>query len=555
MTLFNAQKCGRLVACMLALAFLLVAPPAQSQTLDDALAKFAEGSFNQTEEGITGLVASGSPRALAIIQALQAGQLFFDPASKKIFIRQGGRVLDAATGAAVDPAPADLTEVRIINRLRRALDAAIGGLTLMSADPRQRLASAQAVFKSREASVLPALDAAIAKETESRIRRALEQARAAIILYNDSASEVDKIDAIGVIRDRGDQESIALLSSLPANTPPAVKTMAQDAITGIQNRLAFWEVLQNAWYGLSLGSVLLLAAIGLAITFGVMGVINMAHGEMVMIGAYVTFVVQETIRIHNPALFDYSLAIAIPLAFLLSGAIGILIERTVIQWLYGRPLDTLLATWGISLILQQAVRTMFGPTNREVGNPSWMSGAFEVGQITITYNRMWIIVFTMAVFFGSAGAVALHAYRTGDAGGDAEPAHGGVDGHQDLQCRYADLRPRLGNCRTCRGGAVADRQCLAQSRTELHHRLVHGRGVRRRRQSLGHAGRRILARHRQQVPRTLRGCGGRQDRDPRAHHPVHPEAPARPVRAEGPGGGGMMTVSHRRLSCLRRGRT
>jgi urea transport system permease protein len=164
-----------------------------------------------------------------------------------------------------------------------------------------------------------------------------------------------------------------------------------------------WEVLQNAWYGLSLGSVLLLAAIGLAITFGVMGVINMAHGEMVMIGAYVTFVVQDLIRIHNPALFDYSLAFAIPLSFLLAGAIGILIERTVIQWLYGRPLDTLLATWGISLILQQAVRTMFGPTNREVGNPSWMSGAFEVGQLTITYNRMWIVVFTLAVFFGLLG--------------------------------------------------------------------------------------------------------------------------------------------------------
>jgi urea transport system permease protein len=147
----------------------------------------------------------------------------------------------------------------------------------------------------------------------------------------------------------------------------------------------------------------LLAAIGLAITFGVMGVINMAHGEMVMIGAYVTFVVQDLIRVHNPGLFDYSLAIAIPLAFLLAGAIGILIERTVIQWMYGRPLDTLLATWGISLILQQAVRTIFGPTNREVGNPSWMSGAFELGHLTITYNRMWIIVFTLAVFFGLLG--------------------------------------------------------------------------------------------------------------------------------------------------------
>ena len=141
-----------------------------------------------------------------------------------------------------------------------------------------------------------------------------------------------------------------------------------------------WSAVQNAWYGLSLGSVLLLAAIGLAITFGVMGVINMAHGEMVMLGAYTTFVVQELIRAHNPALFDYSLAIAIPLAFLVAGFVGILIERGIIRFLYGRPLETLLATWGLSLILQQAVRTIFGPTNSEVGKPSWMSGAFELGR-------------------------------------------------------------------------------------------------------------------------------------------------------------------------------
>jgi urea transport system permease protein len=390
--------CGRLVASVVALAWLLAAPPAIGQTLDDALTKFAADSFSQTETGIAALAASGSPRAMAIIEALQAGQLVFDRASKRIFIRQGGDVLDAATGNAIASPPAELSTVRINNRLRRAIDAALGSLTLMAPDPAQRFASAQAVFKSRDAGALPALDAAIAKEQESRIKRALEEARAAVILYKDDASEAAKIDAIGVIRERGDQDSIALLASLPATTPPAVKTMAQDAISGIQNRLAFWEVLQNAWYGLSLGSVLLLAAIGLAITFGVMGVINMAHGEMVMIGAYVTFVVQELIRIHNPALFDYSLAFAIPLAFLLAGAIGILIERTVIQWLYGRPLDTLLATWGISLILQQAVRTAFGSTNREVGNPSWMSGAFELGHLTITYNRLWIILFTLAVF-------------------------------------------------------------------------------------------------------------------------------------------------------------
>jgi urea transport system permease protein len=131
-----------------------------------------------------------------------------------------------------------------------------------------------------------------------------------------------------------------------------------------------------------------------------MGVINMAHGEMVMLGAYTTYVVQEVIRAHNPALFDYSLAFAIPLAFLFAGFVGILIERGVIRFLYGRPLETLLATWGLSLIIQQAVRTAFGPTNKDVGNPSWMSGSFDLGHITITYNRLWIIVFTLLIFVG-----------------------------------------------------------------------------------------------------------------------------------------------------------
>src|SRR6202008_470310 len=171
----------------------------------------------------------------------------------------------------------------------------------------------------------------------------------------------------------------------------------------IQGNLALWNALQNAWYGLSLGLVLLLAAIGLAITFGVMGIINMAHGEMVMLGAYTTFVVQELIRTYNPALFDYSLMIAVPLAFAFTGAVGIAIERSIIRFLYGRPLETLLATWGLSLILQQAVRTIFGPTNKEVGNPSWMSGAFDLGGITITYNRLWIICFTLVVFAALLG--------------------------------------------------------------------------------------------------------------------------------------------------------
>jgi urea transport system permease protein len=171
------------------------------------------------------------------------------------------------------------------------------------------------------------------------------------------------------------------------------------ALKRVEQRLALWGVLGNVFQGVSLGSVLLLAAVGLAITFGVMGVINMAHGEMVMLGAYTTFVVQNLFRTYAPAASDFSVLVAIPAAFLFAGLVGIAIERGIIRFLYGRPLETLLATWGLSLILQQAVRTVFGPSNREVGNPPWMSGSLDlVGGLMLTYNRIWIIVFSLLVF-------------------------------------------------------------------------------------------------------------------------------------------------------------
>ena len=248
----------------------------------------------------------------------------------------------------------------------------------------------------------------------------MTEARAAIILSGNKASDEEKLAAVDVIRQRADQDALGLLSSLPADTSAPVAKSAAAAAAAIKNRLTLWEAVQNAWYGISLGSVLLLAAIGLAITFGVMGVINMAHGEMVMLGAYVTFVVQEVIRDNNPALFDYSLAIAIPLSFIVAGAVGIVIERTIIRFLYGRPLETLLATWGLSLILQQAVRSAFGPNNRDVGNPSWMSGAFDLGGITITYNRLWIICFALAVFVALLALASFHALRARNAGSDAK---------------------------------------------------------------------------------------------------------------------------------------
>jgi urea transport system permease protein len=399
----------RLIALAVALFVGLVAAPAYAQTYEAALTRFAADSYADTEATIAAVATSAHPFAAEVIGALQAGRLLFRSEDKKVYVKdKADRLLDAATGAPVaGEAPSGLKPVRVNNRIRRAIEAALGSLTLLAPDPNKRFEAAQAVFRSRDATALPALDAALAKESEAWVRKALSEARASVVLTQADAPEADKLAAIATLGARGDQDALGLLGAVPVDAPPAVRKAAADASAAIQARLDLWQALQNAWYGLSLGSVLLLAAIGLAITFGVMGVINMAHGEMVMLGAYTTFVVQEVIRTHNPALFDYSLAIAIPLAFLVAGFVGILIERGIIRFLYGRPLETLLATWGLSLILQQAVRTAFGPTNREVGNPSWMSGAFEVGHITVTYNRLWIICFTLAVFVALLGLLRL----------------------------------------------------------------------------------------------------------------------------------------------------
>ncbi|WP_299811621.1 urea ABC transporter permease subunit UrtB [uncultured Roseibium sp.] len=364
----------------------------------------AEGKYAETEKQIGALVATGDPAVAPALEALGEGDLYARKSDGAVFIaKKAGKGYALTDPLTLEPAGEagrrEVSKIKVNNKLRRVLRSALGSLTLMAADPQVRMTAAEAIFKARDPEGIEALDAALAAETDDGVRKVMEEARAAAVLNSD-LDDARKLEAIETLSVMGNRDALSLLIGVQSSAGGAVRDAATQAVTKIQKSIAAWDAAQNIWYGLSLGSVLLLAAIGLAITFGVMGVINMAHGEMVMIGAYVTFVVQELIRTSAPGLFDYSLLIALPLAFLTSGLIGVAIERGVIRWLYGRPLETLLATWGISLILQQAVRSIFGPTNREVGNPDWMSGAFELGQMTITYNRMWIIVFAMLVFAG-----------------------------------------------------------------------------------------------------------------------------------------------------------
>jgi urea transport system permease protein len=396
------EALARLAAALAFLAALLVSvPQARAQGPGDILTAFTTDKFPDTERALNEIATSGLATAPQVVEALAANRLWFNaPARKLYYADEAGKIFDAATGAAApDVTTGSLKRVRLNNAVRRSLDAARGALTLMSPDPARRKTAADSVFKSRDAAALPLVEAALEKETVAANRKVLEEARAAIVASDSGAPEVKRLESIDVLKARGDQDAVSVLTTIGSWSEGRVKAAADSASSSIQARLALWRNVQNVWYGLSLGSVLLLAAIGLAITFGVMGVINMAHGEMVMLGAYTTFVVQEWARTAHPGLLNYSLFIAIPLAFLFTAAVGILIERLVIRHLYGRPLETLLATFGISLILQQAVRTIFGANNREVSAPPFMSGSFDFGSLSIGYGRMWIIVFALAVFF------------------------------------------------------------------------------------------------------------------------------------------------------------
>ena len=374
---------------------------AQSPALPIIVGGFGDGSFSSTNKAVTQLGTSDDARAVTILQALEGERLVFAPGTKAVFIRDdAGHVSDAVSGKPVDPAPTDLKPVRLNNRVRGTLSAALGTVLLAAPNPSERAQAARTIFRNHDAGALPALGRAEAKEGDPDARTAMARARAALVALDDGAPEAERVAAWRTGAAVGGTDALAVIDQVLAGAGAGggLRPAAEDARRSVRDRLALWDHARDALYGLSLGSVLLLASIGLAITFGVMGVINMAHGEMVMLGAYATYVTQQVIAAAAPALFDYSLLIALPVAFLVAGAFGILIERTVIRFLYGRPLETLLATYGVSLILQQMVRTVFGANNKDVGAPGFMSGPLQLGGLSITQGRMWIIVFSLAVF-------------------------------------------------------------------------------------------------------------------------------------------------------------
>ena len=377
---------------------------AHADAFTDALAGFAKDSYSDTTAAVEALAASGDPRAAPVLRALAEGNLHVRKSDQAIVYarEERGKTLgtEAATGKDLGEIKTDeFDQVRVNNRVRSAVQAALGTFNLVHPEPRQRVEAARALFKSPDAKNVPLLRKSLEKESDPAARAAKELALAASRLMSEK--EEDRLAAIAVLKGAGDPEVRDLLLRIAGQAAKGspIHAAASEAIASMDSRL---RILRNAeifFQGLSLGSVLLLAAIGLAITFGVMGVINMAHGEMVMLGAYATFVVQQIIRAWMPELMEVSVLIAVPMAFLVSGAVGVGLERGVIRHLYGRPIETLLMTWGVSMILQQAVRVAFGSTNREVTSPSWMSGTMELASgITLTQNRVVIILFGLLVF-------------------------------------------------------------------------------------------------------------------------------------------------------------
>jgi urea transport system permease protein len=397
----------------LLLAACLVARPASGQGPDDEfrnlLAELRDASFADKESIADRLIATGHMGARPVLTALLEDRLFIRQQDQHIFIAKSiGETLTSYelidpvsledTGTAT---PDELTKIGTNNRLRRFLRTSIARFALASPDAEVRLDAVKELLRSLDAPAIELLRQRKDSETDSRVTYEIETALALASL--DDGDSAARVSAIQTLADRLSPEVRNRLAAVLekaddgsfAEKDETVRAAAADAIEGIDTARSFYTGIETLFFGLSLGSVLVLVAIGLAITFGVMGVINMAHGELMMLGAYTTYVVQTMMPRH----IDASVLVAVPAAFVVAGIAGVLIERTIIRFLYGRPLETLLATFGVSLVLQQLVRSVFSANNRSVVTPGWMSGTLQINDaLAITYNRLYIVFFTVIVF-------------------------------------------------------------------------------------------------------------------------------------------------------------
>ncbi len=394
----------RIALCLLAVSFLVNA--AQADDFAPALAALNSDDFDQKALALTQIENSKDPRALPLFQALLNGTLFQRKEDDRLVyakeIDDGYTITDALDATVLGSAgKRDLRKMTVNNALRTHLQGAIARLSLTSTDAQVRLAAVNNILKDATPGSADILRTQLLIESNDDVAQTM---RVAIALADFGTNDVDaRIRAVTVLQSslnpdvRNRLAAVAEIKSdtILSSSETQLRDMIDHALGFIDARVGAYHFAENIFFGISLGSVLLLAAIGLAITFGVMGVINMAHGELMMLGAYTTSVVQLLMPNH----IDASLFVAIPAAFVVAGLVGIAIERGVIRFLYGRPLETLLATFGISLILQQLVRSIFSPLNRSVITPEWMSGSWQINEVfSLTYNRLYIVLFALAVF-------------------------------------------------------------------------------------------------------------------------------------------------------------
>jgi urea transport system permease protein len=389
------------------LALSLWAAPvkaADDAALTAALAELARAEdFAARTEAANKLAAVEHPRKLVALQAYVEQQLHFRESDLRMFIAVDGTppaVSDLLTGEAADVAPDSLTKITSNNALRKSLRGVIGGFKLADPDADVRVEAVSEILRTRDEDTMALMRAHLAVEKDADVRNAIERGLAMADLESpDAAQRLAAIQRLKgslnlELRTRLEQMITADDSGAFPEADASVRAAADELIASIDSRRSFYSTVETLFFGLSTGSILVLVAIGLAITFGVMGVINMAHGELMMLGAYCTYAVQQML----PNYIGASVIIAIPLAFLVSGMVGVLIQRFVVRYLSGRPLDTLLATFGVSLILQQAVRT-YEANNVPVQTPSWMSGPIQFNEaLAITYNRLYVFLFALLMF-------------------------------------------------------------------------------------------------------------------------------------------------------------